>query len=686
MKRLFLFIIALMFLLAMPSAVSAFSTTHLNDEPKKKDKKDKDDSASKKEDADEDDDSDADDEKEDTDEPVKKEPARSEKPKAKPTTKEADKPKDKEAEKAKKTPTVKRLMVVKLDQFLIPARAINLPLPGRTKTVRDLLERFDKWTKDDEVGAVLLDLDGINLGLPDIEELRAGLVRLKASGKKINAFLNSGDDMGYLLACLADEVAIAPTGNVGLPGLGRIFPFMRGMYQLQGIEYEVITAGRFKYPGFMNAREPNKYFQQEMNEIFDCWYDDYVKFIVDGRKLSPEAVKGAIDVALFDAMEAKNRGLVDVVAYYDEYCDRVVKRSKFRKVADGESDFSNITSLNDVLNAWNAEVKRSKESYLAVGPKIAVLHARGPIIDMNLGAGFSSSLIMRDEFIKSIEEIRKNKTIQAVVLRIDSPGGSGYASDAIWKKLRELDEEKPLVVSMGTVAGSGGYYIACPARLIYAEPTTITGSIGVLAVLPNMASMLNRMDVNLMELKRGERSLFGSPHRDIAPNDREFLQKYLLDFYEIFLDRVAATRKMPKDEVRKIAEGRIYTGRQAIKIGLVDRLGTLQDAISAAREMANIPPSSEIKLVHYPRPSSIGELLFEGLGGVSIAESMVLKGQQAAPVVSFDNQLQMFSRRPQPLCWMAMPAVEVFMQPYGARNAIEGLLGKPDANPFAPLP
>lgn len=686
MKRLFLWVIVLLFLLATPLAANAHSTMRLDDEPKKK--KDKDDSASKKDEADDEDEADDGDDEEDDDEADEEKPAKSEKPASKPATDVKSKSKDAEKAKetTKKSPSIKRLMEVKLDQYVIPARAINLPLPGRTKTVRDLVERFDKWAKDDEVGAVLLDLDGLNLGLPDVEEIRAELVRLKAAGKKINAFVNSGDDMGYLLGCLADEVAIAPTGSVALPGLGRTFPFMRGMNQLQGIEYEVITAGRFKYPGFLNSREPNKYFQLEMEEIFDSWYDDYVKFIADGRKLPTDSVKEMIDICLFDAKEAKNRGLVDVIAYYDEYSDRVVKRTKMRKIADGQSDFSQITSLNDVLNAWNAEVKRAKESYTAVGPKIAVLHARGPIIDMSLGAGFTSSLIMRDDFIKSVEEIRKNKTIQAVVLRIDSPGGSGYASDAIWKKLRELDEEKPLVVSMGTVAGSGGYYIACPARMIYAEPTTITGSIGVLAVLPNMASMLNRMDVNLMELKRGERSLFGSPHRDIPPNDKEFLQKYLLDFYEIFLDRVAATRKMPKDEVRKIAEGRIYTGRQAIKIGLVDRLGTLQDAVSAAREMANIPPSSEIKLVHYPRPSSIGELLFEGLGGVSMAESMMLKSQQAAPVVGFESQLQMFSQRPMPLCWMAMPAVEVLMQPKGPRHMIEGLLGKPEANPFAPRP
>jgi protease-4 len=595
--------------------------------------------------------------------------------------KKADSAADKD-KAAKKPDPIRKLIEVRLDTFLVPARAINLPLPGRTRTLRETLERFEKWSKDDEVGAVLLNLDGLALAMPDVEELRAGVADLRRAGKKVVAFLSSGDDMSYLLACGADEIAMAPSAGVAIPGMGRLFPFMRGLYQLQGIEFDVIAAGRFKYPGFLTAREPNQYFLEEFNEILDGWYGDYVQFIADGRRLSVENVRSAIDLCLMDAREARSRGLVDVVAYYDDYVDRVVRRTKFKKTPESESDFSRITSFNDVLNAWSREVKKSLEGYKAVGPKIAVLHARGPIVDMNLGAGFSSSLIMRDEFVKTIEEIRKNKTVQAVVLRIDSPGGSGYASDVIWHKLRELDEEKPLVVSMGTVAGSGGYYIACPGRLIFAEPTTITGSIGVLAILANQASALNRMDVNLAEMKRGRRALLGAGHRDMIPADRDLIQKYILDFYEIFLDRVSTTRKMPKDEVRKIAEGRIYTGRQALKVGLVDRLGCLKDAIAAAREFANIPPSAEIKLVHYPRPSSIGELLFDGLSGVSVMEVAVGLAQQPAPAVGFQDQVRLLTQRVQPLCWMAVPEACCLLRPFRPADDIADWLAPPRPLPL----
>lgn len=565
-----------------------------------------------------------------------------------------------DAEKSETVSPVKKLVEIRLDPFLVPARALNLPFMGRIQTVRDLLDQFDKWSRDDEIGAILLNLDGLALSMPDIEELRSGVAGLRKSGKKVVAFINSGDPMSYLVACQADEIAMAPTGNLAIPGLGRLFPFMRGMYQLQGIEFDVITAGAYKYPGFMNQRESNKYFREEFNDIMDSWFEDYVAFIAQGRNLSSEKVHKIIDEALFDAQDAKERGLVDIIAYYDEYVDRVVRREKFKKAGDFASQMQNITSLQDLLSTISKQIKDAQESYKAVGPKIAVLHARGPIIDMTLPSALASSVISRDTFVKTIEEIRKNKTVQAVVLHIDSPGGSGYASDVIWRKLKELDEEKPLIVSMGSVAGSGGYYIACPGRLIFAEPTTITGSIGVLAVLANQASMLNRMDVNLEEMKRGERSLFGAGHRDMKPEDRDFLQKYILDFYEIFLDRVAAGRKIPKEEVRKLAGGRIYTGRQALNIGLVDRLGGLKEAIQAAREAANIPTSAEIKLVHYPRPSSLGEWA-ESLFSFAAMADVMNQVDRPAARVSFDSQVRYFAQFPKPLCWMGMPDVHQMM-------------------------
>lgn len=598
-------------------------------------------------------------------------------PKVKSADKKADaKSSDKKDDaKEKAVDPIKRLIEIRIDPFLVPARAINVPLPGRVRTAREFIENLESLAKDDTVGAVLLNLDGLALGISDIEELRHGLDAFKKSGKKVKAYLNSGDPNGYLLASGADEIAMAPSGSLALPGLGRVFTFLKGMYQLQGIEYEVITAGEFKYPGFNNSREPNKYFLEEMNQIMDSQYGDYVKMIADGRKLSEDKVRKIVDQALFKAEDAKNSGLVDEIAYYDDYRERILRREKFKKGHDAGSGMANITSLQDLLTQITKEMSKAQDSYKAVGPKIAVLHARGPIVDQSLGTALSSSMIMRDEFVKTIEEIRKNKTVRAVVLRVDSPGGSAYASDIIWKKLVELNEEKPVVVSMGTVAGSGGYYIACPGRLIFAEPTTITGSIGVIAMLTNQTSMLNRMDVNTFEMKRGARSLLGSGHRDMTNEDKELLKTYILDTYEQFLDRVAEGRRMPKNEIRKLAGGRIYTGRTALDIGLVDRLGGLNDAIAAVRDMADIPKSAEIKLVHYPRPSSLGELA-ESLFGVTALLETAKLAQMPAAAITFDQQLSLFAGRPMPLCWMGMSELSTWTSPFATStlpNLLQGI-------------
>ncbi|UCG16299.1 MAG: signal peptide peptidase SppA [Phycisphaerales bacterium] len=567
-----------------------------------------------------------------------------------------DKAKAEEQAKEAKPSPIPRLAELRIDEHVVAARMINLPLPSRTKTLQEILDRLDEWSKDDEIGAVLMDVGFVGLSLPDVQELRAAVERLQKNDKKVMAYLQVGGPSAYLLACAADEIATSPAGFVGIPGLGRLFPFMKGHYQMRGLEFEVITAGKYKYPGFVNRREPDKYFIEEFDAVLDSWFDDYKTVIGESRGLSPDAVSTAIDVALFNATQAQQRGLVDTIAYYHEYRERLLRREKMKRHRDKDEGLANVNSLQDIVELINKELKKAEEARKAVGPKIAVLHARGPIVDMSLGATFSSVAICRDAMVEVINDLRKNKSIKAVVMRVDSPGGSGHASDAIWKALRELDEEKPLVVSMGSVAGSGGYYIACPGRRIFAQPTTLTGSIGVIAILGSPRSQLNRMDFELAPFERGARSLLGAPDRDLAKEDRAFVQKFLDDFYAVFIERVAQTRKIPADMVRKIAEGRIWTGRDALDIGLVDELGGLAEAIEAARTLANIPPSAELKIVHYPRPSSLGEIIADfGPVGVTQGVETLLKSGAPARPMAFDEQLALFSRRIAPLCWMAVP-------------------------------
>ena len=582
---------------------------------------------------------------------------------------------DEAAKKDKTEELVKKMAELTLDHNVVTARALNIAWSGKTKTLREVMETLEEWSEKEEIGAVMLNITDCYLSMPDVQELRQGIAKLKEKDKKVFAYCQAGP-AGYLLACAADEICIAPTGDVILPGLGAVIPFMQGYYQMIGLEYEVITAGKYKYPGIINRREPDKYFKEEIGALLDSWFDEYVNIIAESRKLDREKVLGIIDQALLDADEAVQRGLVDHQAYLTEYRDRVLRRERMKKYKDYETDWSQINSLQDILNMMSREWQKEKERREAVGPKIAVLNARGVIIDVSLGPAFATMLICRDDFIKTIEEIRKNKSIKGVVLRIDSPGGSGYASDAIWRKLVELDQEKPLVVSMGRVAGSGGYYIAVPGRLIFAQPTTITGSIGVLGIFRSAWSAMNRTDFNLIFMKRGARALLGSGYRPLPKKDRAFIQKYMDDFYDVFIDRVARGRKMAREQVRDIAEGRVYTGRDALEIGLVDRLGGLDDAVEAVREMANIPPSAKLRLVQYPRMSSLGEFVAgfgpgASVGGLNAdgALGTFMNMFQTADVppkpLTFEKQLKLFSQTARPLCWMGLPDLHQVWHPDG---------------------
>ncbi|UCG31780.1 MAG: S49 family peptidase, partial [Phycisphaerales bacterium] len=380
--------------------------------------------------------------------------------------------------------SVKVLAELTLDHNVISARMLNIPWSGRTRTFQEIRDKIDAWADQDEIGAVMLNITNFYLPLPEVEELRQGIDRLKRAGKKVYAHLNLCGPEGYLLACAADQVCIAPSGVVLLPGIGRAFPFMQGYYQMLGVEYDVITAGKYKYPGFLNQREPNDYFLEEIGTMFDSWFEDYVNMVAEGRGITPERVREFIDQAAVRGADAIYLDLVDHQAFLHEFRDRILRRTGMELRQDELIDWSQINSLQDMLNLMSREWDRQKQAHQSIGPKIAVVTARGPFIDVSLGPLFANVAICRDDFIRTLEDIRKDKSIKGLVVRIDSPGGSGYCSRAIYQKLMEIDATRPVVVSMGRVAASAGYHMACPARLIFAEPTTITASIGVLGIIP----------------------------------------------------------------------------------------------------------------------------------------------------------------------------------------------------------
>ena len=574
---------------------------------------------------------------------------------------------DEQADQDQAEDLVKKMAELTLDHNVVPARMLNLPWAGKTRTLREVMEKLDQWSQKDEIGAVMLNITYFYLPLADVEELRQGIAKLKDEGKKVFVYLHVSSPEGYLLACAADEICLAPVGAVILPGFGYSFPFMQGHFQMRGLEYDVLTAGKYKYPGFVNQREPNKYFKDEFGALLDSWFEDYVNMVCQGRELKPDKVRKMVDQAVLKADQALQRGLADHVASLSDYRDRLLRREGMKPYEGDEVDWSQINSVQDVLNMMSREWQKEKERREAVGPKIAVLHARGPFIDVSLGPAYATMIICRDDMLKTIEEIRRNKSIKGVVLRIDSPGGSGYASSAIYHKLMELDQDKPLVVSMGRVAASAGYHIACPARMIFAQPTTITGSIGVLGIVRSAWSALNRADYNLAFMQRGARALLARGYRPLPKEDRAFIQKLIDNSYDDFIDDVARGRKMAREQVRELAGGRVYSGRDALKVGLIDRLGGLEDAVEAVREMAGIPAEAKLRLVHYPRMASLGEFV-AGFGGTGTPLSdmsadtednglinMLGLAEATAGPLSWEKQLELLSQTVKPLYWMPAP-------------------------------
>lgn len=573
-------------------------------------------------------------------------------------------------DRKQKPSPIKRLVELHLDHYVVPARPFNIPLPGRTRTVQDVLDRLEEWRKDDDVGVVLLNINDISLPIAQIQEIRNAVLRLrKEGGKKVRAFCGLDTQPGYLLATAADEIAVAPVGGVSIPGLAAVLPYMKGFFQLRGWEFEVITAGKYKYPGFYNRRKPTDAALEAYTALLDGWFAELKKAIAEGRGISEEEAERLVHIGYFTADEALTHNLVDEIAYYDDYRERIIRREKVKRSAEDERDLSRVTSLQGLLSLIEEEMRRAQERYRAVGPKIAVLHARGPIIDIDLGPAMASMVISRDAFVKTIDEIRRNKTIKGVVLRIDSPGGSALASDCIWRALRELDEEKPLVVSQAGVAASGGYYLSVGGRMIFAQPTTITGSIGVIFMHLTARGSYNRSDIEMYPLTRGKRSLLFAPYDSWDKDEQEAIRGWIDDIYEVFLERVARSRKMPVSRVREIAQGRIYTGKDALEVGLVDRLGGLADAIEAVKELANIPPSAEVKIVHYPRPPSVAELI-AGLGSIGGLSSAAPLMELAEPrTLDIFDELRLLTARPQPLMWIALPDLSAAWNPLSTFRA-----------------
>ncbi|NBV57324.1 MAG: signal peptide peptidase SppA [Bacteroidetes bacterium] len=494
----------------------------------------------------------------------------------------------------------------------------NIPL-GLNK----ILQAIDQAKDDDKIKGIILDLTTFSSGYAKISEIRNRLEDFKSSGKFIYAYADYYYFPTYYMASVADSVFINPEGEMSFTGMVGQVSFFAGALEKMGIEVQAIRAGKFKGAVESFTRKnlsPENRLQMEayINSVFG----EVLSKIADSREISVQKLKTDADqLQMRSVNDFINAGYIDQALYRDQFYSTMKRRM-------GVDDDKKVPLLSEKKYA------KSLKSTGSGRDRIAVVYASGDIV----GGMGNGTQIASDDMAKTLKSVRLDDKVKAVVFRIDSRGGSSLASDIIWREAKLLAEEKPLIVSMSDVAASGGYYIATPARKILAEPTTITGSIGVFGLIPNAEKLLNdKMGVTFEYIGTGKNSDMGRIDRPLTSNQKEYIGSIIDKIYDTFLTRVADGREMTKEEVHAVAQGRVWTGKMAKEVGLVDQLGGLEDAIAVAAEEAGL---KDYRLKELPKSKDpIVEMVAKFKGNSSLGSQL----QRMTQNTGFESYIQQLS-------------------------------------------
>ena len=498
-----------------------------------------------------------------------------------------------------------------------PEEAQMLGLFGEVvESLSDGIARLDKAANDDKISGIILRLKNPTIGWAKQNEFLQAIARIQANGKKVYAWLDSASSVGYMLASSCDEIIMPESGVLMLTGLRAEVSFYKNLFDTLSIKADMLRIGEFKSAGEPYTRsEMSPAFRQEMESLLDDMFGQMVETISKGRKLDRDHVEAAIDAGPLTVKAAKELGLIDHVAYADEVkslvkggnnsLDLKITHRYGRKKLD--TDFSGFAGMMKMMNLMMGVEPRGRRSYK---PKIAVIHASGVIVTGRSSSGglFGGTSLGSETLVKAIRKANQDSKVKAIVLRVDSPGGSAMASDLIWRALEQVD--KPLIASMGDVAASGGYYISMGADRIFAEPGTITGSIGVVGGKFALKGLYEKIGITTNIIQRGKNSGALSALDGFTDSEREAMMTLLHEIYDQFTRKAAQGRKMTQDDLKKLAGGRVYTGNMALKNGLVDELGTLEDAVAYAKRAAGLKPGAKIDRMILPKPASPFEQLF----------------------------------------------------------------------------
>lgn len=537
-------------------------------------------------------------------------------------------PKVEEKEKPKGAVDAARVAHIKLAGSLDEAPVPDDALFGTPKeNLKAKLDRIRKAAKDNKIKGLYLELGDLECGYGKLNELRAAVAEFRATGKKAFAYCEELSQKSYLLALACDEIGLPESGGLLLVGLRAEVSFYKNTLELIKLKVDVVKVGNYKSavePFLRETMSPENR-EQIKSMVDDNFENELVKAIIaarPSRHWSPMQVEELIDKGPYTAKEAVRLGLVDKLAYQDEFETgfakplgakeaRIVRN--YGKAEAAKLDFSNPFGFFEALTGATKKKKESDE------PKIAVIYAVGSIVSGKSGEGNplfgGSESVGSETIVNAVRQAEKDKTVKAIVLRVDSPGGSALASDVMWRELKKC--KKPVIASMGDVAASGGYYISMAAKKIYAEPGTVTGSIGVFGMKLVTQGLEEWAGMHTDVVARGKNTGVMSSTFPWSETEKKALEGVVDEVYEQFTSKAAAGRQaagkqMSQEELKKLAGGRVWTGRQAKANGLVDELGTLDDAIAGAKTAAGIDPKQEMELLVLPKPHSFLDKLIEG--------------------------------------------------------------------------
>ncbi|MCX7737646.1 MAG: signal peptide peptidase SppA [Candidatus Kapabacteria bacterium] len=511
---------------------------------------------------------------------------------------------------------------------------------SKGESFHDILRAIRIAKQDDRIKGIYFKATPIDLGYAKTMELMEALDDFKQSGKFIYAYFEAGTENHYMRLLPADKIFMPEDGFAEMNGFAITQLFLKGLFAKLGIEFFVDHFEDFKSAGeSLNRTSFSDSSKLQLRVILNQRHKQFVESVAKYRKLDKQTVENLLARGVFTADSMKALGLIDEFATEQQVRDKV-RDLAFADVKDEKSKKLRLVSTSNYL--WSdlpEKLTKVKED----APTIAIIYGSGAIMPESSNSPFDNeNVITPKEFVKNLRKAREDKKVKAIILRIDSPGGSVIASDAIWQEIIDTKKEKPVYASMSDVAASGGYYISVPCDTIIAHPMTITGSIGVISAIPIVSDMLKKLDITLDSINTSPSAQDLNVLYPFSKEQREKFHQRVEGIYHRFINKVSSGRNKTFDQVRAIAKGRVWTGEDAYKIGLVDTLGGIRTAINIAKRRLGVPENELVKIKEYPRPTDSFEKLIKSLMGTEDNDESIIRSSLIQKLFgvekSFTNQ------------------------------------------------